>query len=71
MVYRLRKSLYGLKQSPRAWNKMIDSFLVKLGFNKFTSEHDVYVKGSNEQDQVTLYLYVDGLLVTSSNEKNN
>ena len=28
-VFRLYKALYGLKQAPRAWNKRIDSFLVK------------------------------------------
>ncbi|RDY09361.1 GDSL esterase/lipase, partial [Mucuna pruriens] len=27
MVYKLKKTLYGLKQTPRAWNRRIDSFL--------------------------------------------
>ncbi|MCH81273.1 copia-type polyprotein [Trifolium medium] len=27
-VYKLRKALYGLKQDPRAWNKIIDKFLI-------------------------------------------
>lgn len=68
MVYMLRKDLYVLKQTPKAWNKRIDSFLIKLGFNKCTSEHGVYIKDSSEQDQVILCLYVDNVLVLCSNE---
>ncbi|XP_058754613.1 F-box/kelch-repeat protein At3g23880-like [Vicia villosa] len=33
-VYKLQKALYGLKQTHRAWNKKIDSYMVKLGFIK-------------------------------------
>ena len=32
-VWRLHKSLYGLKQSPRCWNARIHTFLESLGFS--------------------------------------
>ena len=32
LVYHLRKSLYGLKQSPRCWYKKLKVYLVRLGF---------------------------------------
>ena len=32
LVYSLRKSLYGIKQAPRAWYAKIDSFLLSLNF---------------------------------------
>ncbi|MCI29822.1 pentatricopeptide repeat-containing protein, partial [Trifolium medium] len=67
-VYKLKKDLYGLKQAPRAWNKRIDSFLMKSNFTKCTSEHGVYVKGSNSNDLIILCLYVDDLLITGSNK---
>ena len=34
LVCKLRKSLYGLKQSPRQWNKIFDSFVTSIGFNR-------------------------------------
>ena len=30
-VYRLKKSLYGLKQSPKEWNTMLTDFMVREG----------------------------------------
>ena len=45
MLWRLRKCLYCLKQSPRMWNQTIDKLLKKLGFTRFASEHGIYVKG--------------------------
>lgn len=33
MVYRLHKSIYGLKQSPRQWYNMFDTFILKQRFH--------------------------------------
>lgn len=68
-VYRLKKALYGLKQVPRAWNKCIDSFFSKIGFEKCPSEHSLYVKVNNSGDILLLCLYVDDLIFTSNNPK--
>jgi len=67
-VYKLRKSLYGLKQSPRAWNRRIDCYLVGQKFMKCESEHGVYVKHILVDRLLILFLYVDDLLVTGPNE---
>jgi hypothetical protein len=67
-VFKLKKALYGLKQAPRAWNKRIDSFLIDLKFTRCTSEHGVYVKGSNHRDIMMICLYVDDLLITGSDK---
>lgn len=33
-LYRLRKALYNLKHTSRAWNTIIGGFLIKAGFTK-------------------------------------
>ena len=59
----LRKSLYGLKQSPRQWNKRFDKFMVNNNF--FRSGHDncIYFKEVNNDCIVYLLLYVDDILI--------
>ena len=32
LVCKLKRSLYGLKQSPRCWNATLDEYLKELGF---------------------------------------
>ncbi len=42
-VYRLRKSLYGLKQAGKVWNKTLHSVLSSMGFNHVQSDHGLYI----------------------------
>ncbi len=42
-VCRLRKSLYGLKQAGRVWNKTLHSVLCSMGFNCVQSDHGLYI----------------------------
>ena len=34
IVYRLKKTLYGLKKAPRAWYSFLDSYLIENGFHR-------------------------------------
>ncbi len=43
LVCKLQKSLYGLKQSPRAWNQKLDAFLKSIEFMKSEADLSVYV----------------------------
>jgi hypothetical protein len=43
-VCKLKKSLYGLKQSARCWNQTLDSFLTKSGYRKSNVDNCIYVK---------------------------
>ena len=61
-VMRLLKYLYGLKQSPRQWNQLIDAILKQLGFTRLKSDFGIYVKGEGD-DAVYIALYVDELFL--------
>jgi hypothetical protein len=43
LVCKLHKSLYGLKQSPRAWNQKLDAFIKNIEFMKSEADPSVYV----------------------------
>ena len=62
---RLKKSLYGLKQSSLCWNIKINSVLLNYGFNKAVSEFGVYSKVSSGVIILDA-LYVDDLLILSN-----
>src|SRR5277367_2305113 len=40
------RSIYGLKQSPRLWNKRLDECLKEIGFDQTHSDHCVYINKS-------------------------
>ena len=62
-MFKLKKSLYGLKLAPRTWYGRIDNFLSSLGFTKSKEDSNLYYK-VEEGNPVILLLYVDDLFVT-------
>lgn len=50
-VMLLLKCLYGLKQSPRQWDKYIDAILKGMGFIRLNSDFGIYMKGKGERRQ--------------------
>jgi hypothetical protein len=64
LVCRLNKSLYFLKQVPRAWYHYFASYLVSLGFMEAKSDTSlfVYCRGT---DTAYLLLYVDDIMLTA------
>jgi hypothetical protein len=68
-VYKLKKSLYGLKQTPRAWYGRIDNFLTSLGFTKSKANSNLYFKIMNNEP-VILLLYVDDLFLIGEESLN-
>ena len=68
LVCKLKKSLYGRKQTPRQWYKKFDSFMHKIGFKRYEADHCCYVKFF-DNSYIILLLYVDDMLIAGSSIK--
>ena len=69
LVYKLRKSLYDLKQAPKQWYKKFDSFMYRIGFKRCEADHYCYFK-SFDNSYIILLLYVDDMLIARSDIDN-
>ncbi|CAI7820490.1 unnamed protein product, partial [Closterium sp. NIES-54] len=65
-VWKLKRTLYSLKQSPRGWYKRIDDFLLQHGFARSECDSTLYVLEGEKQ--FVLLLYVDDLLLFSDSK---
>eukprot|EP00253_Pinus_taeda_P036082 PITA_36082 len=68
LVCKLKKSVYGLKQSPRMWYQKFDTFIRGLGFTKSQADHCVYFKLIGDR-VIYLVLYVDDMLLVGNDEE--
>ena len=67
LICRLKKSLYGLKQSPRQWYKRFDSFMLSHDFKRSDYDSCVYLKTVNDS-AIYLLLYVDDILIAAKDK---
>lgn len=67
LVCRLRRSIYGLKQSARCWNQRIHTVLQNLNFEQSQSDPCLYIKFTNGK-QLYLLIYVDDILMACESD---
>ena len=67
LVCNLNKSLYGLKQSPLCWNKVLTEFMTCVGFVQSSADPCIYVKGSN--CPIVGAAYVDDLIIATKTKE--
>lgn len=72
-VCKVKRSLYGLKQSARCWNAKIDGYLRETGYTRNPYDPCVYVKTvadtkGGKPKPIILILYVDDIVLTSSDK---
>ena len=65
---RHRKSVYGLKKSPRAWFGKFSQAVKTFGMQKSKSDHFIFYKNFNS-NIILLVMYVDDIVITGSNSK--
>ena len=68
LVCKLKKSMYGLKQSPRMWYKKFDTFICRLGFTRSKLDHCVYFKLIGDYF-IYLVFYVDDMLLVGNDKE--
>nr|AAP54332.2 retrotransposon protein, putative, unclassified [Oryza sativa Japonica Group] len=62
-VLRLKKSLYGLKQSPRAWFDRFRRAMCGMGYKQCNGDHTVFYR-HNRGLKTILVVYVDDMIIT-------
>ncbi|RVW83276.1 Retrovirus-related Pol polyprotein from transposon TNT 1-94 [Vitis vinifera] len=65
-VCKLQKSLYGLKQSPRAWFDRFTKAVLKLGYKQGQADHTLFVKKSHAGKMAILIVYVDDIILSGN-----
>ena len=66
-VCKLKRALYGLKQSPRAWFGRFTETMKLLGYKQCNGEHTLFFKTQSEGLITILIVYVDDIIITGNN----
>ena len=62
----MRKSLYGLKQSPRAWFSRFSDVVLSIGFTRCHSDHTCFIRRRPDGRCIILSVYVDDIIITGN-----
>ena len=65
-MYKLNKSLYGLKQSCRNWNHVLHCFLLENSFVQSPVDNCVYTKHVGSR-LVAMLIWVDDMIIAARN----
>ena len=63
-VCRLQKSLYSLKQSPRAWFSHFIGVITSMNFTRCHSDHTCFIRRRVDGRCIILFVYVDDIIIT-------
>nr|GEV56681.1 hypothetical protein [Tanacetum cinerariifolium] len=67
-VYKLKKTLYGLKQALRAWYDELSTFLLQNRFSKGTIDPTLFTRRFDD-DILVVHVYVDDIIFGSSDPR--
>ena len=70
LVCKLQKSLYKLKQSLRQWYKRFDKFIISCAYTRSLYDPCVYFHKLPSGEYIYLLLYVDNILIASTNRSS-
>ncbi len=61
---RLRKSLYGLKQSSRAWFSRFSEVILSMDFVRCHFDYTCFIRHRSDDRCIILLVYVDDIILT-------
>ena len=64
----LCRSLYGLKQFPRAWFGRFSSMVQEFGMTRSTVDHSVFYHHTSSGQCIYLIVYVDDIVITGNDQ---
>jgi hypothetical protein len=67
-VWRLCKSLYGLKQSGKNWNSLLNKLLISLEFQPMEEEPCLYTRIGKSGSITIIFVYIDDVFIASNRE---
>ena len=67
LVFKLKKSLYDLKQSPRMWYQKFDTYILGFGFVRSKVDDCVYSKQVGDHF-INIVLYVNDMVLIGNNK---
>ena len=68
LVGKLCRSLYCLKQSPRAWFSRFSLMVQEIGMIRRTTDHSVFYHHTSTSQRIYLIVYVDDIVITGSDQ---
>ena len=68
-VCKLKKTFYGLKQSPRTWFGRFAKVMKESGYKQSQGDHTLFIKHSNRREVTALLVYVDDIIMTRNDER--
>src|SRR5262249_39351281 len=69
LICPLRRSLYGLKQSPRAWFGWFSTVVQQFGMHLSEVDHSVFYGHGDHGKCTYLVVYVDGIVLTGNDHE--
>ena len=67
-VCKLKRGLYGLKQSPRIWFERLGNYLKSMNFKQSCGDASVFMN-DGKYSKIIIVLYVDDLIITGDNDE--
>ena len=69
LVCKLKRSIYGLKQSSRCWNEALDKHLKKMGFRQSNNDPCIYILQSGGETFI-IAVYVDDIILAGNTSES-